>query len=321
MNPIEAVHPRPGARRRLLGVLIAVALLLAACGGGDKTETPTAAGGDDDAFPVVVTGGNGDVSLAERPTHIVSLSPTATEILFAIGAGDEVVAVDDQSNYPKSAPTTDLSGVEPNLEAIAGYEPDLLVASNDPKHLFKDLKSLKIPALLQPAATTIDDTYAQIEQLGIATGHQDEATQLVTDMKDDIATIVASVPEKAKSATYYHELDNTYFTVTSDTFIGQVYEMLGLRNIADAAPGSSSGYPQLSAEYIIDANPDLIFLADTVCCHQSEESVAKRPGWDQIAAVRNGGVVELNDDVASRWGPRIVDLLRIVARRLESVLG
>jgi iron complex transport system substrate-binding protein len=132
-------------------------------------------------------------------------------------------------------------------------------------------------------------------------------------MRTDIDEIVASIPPFDEPPTYFHELDDGFFTVTSNTFIGEVYSMLGLENIADKAPNSASGYPQLSVEYIVKANPDLIFLADTKCCNQSAATVEKRAGWDQIAAVRNGGVVELDDDVASRWGPRVVDFLRTVA--------
>ena len=118
--------------------------------------------------------------------------------------------------------------------------------------------------------------------------------------------------------TYYYELDDTYYSVTSDTFIGAVLGELGMKNIADAAKGASSGYPQLSAEYIVQANPDLILLADTKCCGQDAEKVAKRPGWQDLTAVQDGGVVELDDDVASRWGPRIADLLQQVGDAVQA---
>ena len=125
------------------------------------------------------------------------------------------------------------------------------------------------------------------------------------------------LPKRAEKLTYYHELDDTYYSVTSSTFIGQLYSLVGLRNIADEAKGAGGGYPQLSAEYIVDADPDLIFLADTKCCEQTAASVAARPGWGEIAAVRNGAVVEVDDSLASRWGPRIVEFVRAVALALE----
>jgi iron complex transport system substrate-binding protein len=112
---------------------------------------------------------------------------------------------------------------------------------------------------------------------------------------------------------FYYELDDTFYSVTSKTFIGQLLRMLGLENIADAVGKGSGGYPQLSAEYIIESDPDLIFLADTKCCGQSAETVAKRPGWAGLTAVAEGGVVPLDDDVASRWGPRVVELLEPIS--------
>jgi cobalamin transport system substrate-binding protein len=311
--------------RRIAAPLVALALslALAACGsngdaaaaGGESPGytsvtggTGTSPAGHVPAFPVTVTGTNGDVTIGAQPERIVSLSPSATEDLFAIGAGDQVVAVDDQSNYPDGVPATDLSGYEPNVEAIAGYDPDLVVFSTETGDLGDSLDALGITALQLDAPPTLDDAFAQMLVLGQATGHDDQATALVERLRARVADVVASSAD-AKGLTFYHELDDTYYSVTSATFIGQLYSMLGLENIADAAKGASSGYPQLSAEYIVDQDPDLIFLADTRCCGQSAQTVAKRAGWSDLTAVRDGDVVELDDDVASRWGPRIVDLL------------
>jgi iron complex transport system substrate-binding protein len=271
-----------------------------------------------------VKAGNGDITIDERPERLVSLSPTATEMLFAIGAGEQVVAVDEFSYYPPEAPTTNLSGAEPNIEAIARYEPDLVIASDDPGELAASLGALDIPLLVAPAAQTLDDSYDQIEQLGAATGNVANAADVVASMRSEIDALVESVPDFEEPPTYYHELDQTYFSVTSDTFIGQVYGLVGLRNIADEAKGAGSQYPQLSAEFIVKADPDIIFLADTKCCDQSAATVSKRPGWGEIDAVRNSAVVELDDDIASRWGPRIVGYLRAVVEavsELEPVAG
>jgi iron complex transport system substrate-binding protein len=302
-------------RTRSAALLLALCLLFSACGseGGNEAASTGASPSAAADFPVTLTAHNGKVTIEERPTRIVSLSATATEMLFAIGAGDQVTAVDDNSNYPPEAPTTRLSGFEPNVEAIAGYEPDLVVYSNDPGDLQKSLDALKIPAIDQPAAADLDDSYDQITELGVATGHEADAAGVVAGMEADIAAIVDSLPQTLRPLTYYHELDDNYFSVTSKTFIGQVYTLLGLTNIADAADKDASGYPQLSAEYIVKADPDLIFLADTKCCHQSAKTVAARPGWGSIAAVENGNVVPLDDDIASRWGPRIVDFLSTAA--------
>lgn len=281
--------------------------------GGFRTTAPGVS-----AFPVDVRAANGSVEIASRPARIVSLSATATEDLFAIRAGEQVVAADDQSNYPEDAPTTDLSGYEPNVEAILSYSPDLVVVSGDPGDLEPSLSAAGVPTLVQPAATDLNDAYEQIEELGRATGHLVEARRLVGSMRNEIGAIVGSVEIASPPPLIYHELDDTYFSVTSDTFIGHVYSALGATNIADAAKGAGGGYPQLSAEYIVEANPDLIFLSDVKCCDQTEATVAARPGWSHIAAVRRGAIIELDDDVASRWGPRVVDLFDVVASALST---
>jgi iron complex transport system substrate-binding protein len=299
-------------------LLLLVALVVAGCGQGGSTSDPAAPTGQGAAFPVTLDSPGGKVVLDQRPERIVSLSPTATEMLFAIGAGGQVGAVDSNSNYPEAAPKTDLSAYQPNIEAIAGYKPDLVVYSDDPGELAAGLGKLGIPALRQPAATRLDDTYAQLDQLGRATGHPAEAGQLTATMRAEIEKIAAAArPERP--LTYYHELDKNLYTATSKTFIGQLYDQLGMKNIADAADKEASGYPQLSAEYVVKADPDMIFLADTKCCGQSAKTVAARDGWDQLTAVRSGGVVELDDDVASRWGPRVVDFLKTVAAKVQTL--
>lgn len=305
---------------KILGLLAAATVLVASgCAGGDSTGTPppspTAAG-----FPITVTDGAGkSVTIAERPAAIVSLAPTTTEMLYAIGSGDQVKAVDSLSNYPAGVPQTDLSGFEPNIEAIAGYRPDLVVLTDDIQDVVTGLAALQISVLQLPAAESIDETYRQLEILGTATGHTAQAQTLAEQMRTDIAQIVASVPAREDKLTYYHELDQTLFTVTSGTFIGQVYSLVGLENVADPAGAAGGAYPQLSAEFLIDADPDLIFLADTKCCAQSAESLAKRQGFGQLSAVRDGRIIELDDDIASRWGPRVVDLLRVVAAAVADV--
>jgi iron complex transport system substrate-binding protein len=306
-------------RRSLLSLVLLLVLALVAAGcGQDGAGSDAPAPADQGAtFPVTLDTPAGKLTLEQQPARIVSMSPTATEMLFAIGAGKQVAAVDSNSNYPEEAPRTDLSAYEPNVEAVAGFKPDLVVYSDDPGDLAAGLGKLAIPALQQPAARTLDDTYAQLDQLGRATGHLGEATQLAATMRAEIARIAAAKP--AHQLTYYHELDKSLYSATSKTFIGQLYAQLGMKNIADAADKDGSGYPQLSAEYVVKANPDLIFLADTKCCAQSASTVAARDGWGDLTAVRTGGVVELDDDVASRWGPRVVDFLKTVAAKVETL--
>jgi len=302
--------------RKTFSALVAgVVVTLAACSDPSSVATQPVVT-PEASFPVTIDNSNGPVTIDEQPTQIVSLSPTATEMLFAVGADDQVIAADEYSDYPSEAPTTDLSGYEPNVEAIAGYDPDLVVLQGDAGGVIDGLEALDVPVLVQPAAVTIDDTYEQMTQLGDATGNATDAETAVAQMQADIDAALAAAPDAAGMAVY-HELDDTYYSVTSDTFIGQVYDLFGMVNIADEAKGAASGYPQLSPEYIVKADPALIVLADGTCCGQSAETVAARDGWGSIAAVKNDGVVVIDDDVASRWGPRIVDFIEAVSAAVQ----
>ena len=216
------------------------------------------------------------------PARIVSLSPTGTEMLFAVGAGPRVVAVDDQSTYPARAPRTKLSGYTPNVEAVLAYRPSLVLMSGDANHAVAGLRAAGVRVVVQPAAVRLSDSYREIRQLGGITCRARAAAAVVARMNRGIGAAVASVPASRRGGTYYHELDNTLYSVTSDTFIGRVYGLFGMRSVADAADAQGTGYPQLSNEGIIAADPGRIFLADTRCCHQSAATVATRPGWSTM---------------------------------------
>ena len=292
--------------RTIAAALAAALCLVTACGDDEPTSTgePTTT-----------------VAPAAAPQRIVSLSASSTEMLFAIGAGDQVVAADTNSNYPPEAPTTDLSAYEPNVEAISTYDPDLVVVDATDPDLTAGLEALGIEVLDAPAAKTLEDTYDQLTQLGEVTGHEAEARDVVTAMKADIEELLVDLPARDEPLTYYHELDDTLFSVTSDTFIGELYSLAGLENVADAADadGQSGGYPQLSAEFLVAADPDLVFLADSKCCAQTAATFAARPGFASLSAVGNGHVILLDDDVPSRWGPRVVDLLGQIVDAVRGV--
>jgi iron complex transport system substrate-binding protein len=262
---------------------------------------------------------DGTFTFKTRPDAIVSLSPTATEMLYAIGAGSQVKAVDSYSDYPPNAPKTTLNGYTPNVEAIAKYNPDLVVVSSDSTDFNTQMADLKIPVIYDPAAGDLSQAYAQYGDLGVATGHTSQEKSEVASIKSKIAHIVATTPRPKQGTTYYYELEPDYYSVTSSTFVGKLFSLLGLKSIADSAKGvaSSGGYPQLNAEFILKANPTFVFLADTLCCHASAASVAKRPGWSALSAVKAKRVINLNDDIASRWGPRITILLQDVANALQ----
>lgn len=307
-------------RLRYTALLAPVALILAGCGAsssGTGQAQPAAEG----TFPVTVEVSNGEVTIPAEPTKIVSLSPSATEMLFAIEADDQVIAADEFSNFPEEAPDEKgLSGFQPNLEAILAKEPDLVVVADDMDGIIGKLTAAKVPTIQLAAATSLEDTYDQIQDLGLATGHTAEAAEVVADTKERIDAAVASVGDKAKGKKVFHEVSNDYYSVTSDTFAGSIYELFGLENIADAAPdaAASGGYPQLNAEFIIKSAPDYIVLADTVGYGVTEEQVAERPGFSDLPALKNDDVLAENDDIVSRWGPRIAEFAEHLAEEINA---
>jgi iron complex transport system substrate-binding protein len=301
-------------KRALFGVIAGLTLVAAACGGDDDSDASDTTAPAITATPATTEAPAAATDDSTVPSAIISLSPTATEMLYAIGAGDQVIAVDDFSNYPDEAAAkmNGLNGFEPNVEAIGALEPDLVLTDGTNPELLAQFDTLGVAHWEGPAAVTFDDMYAQIEQLGVVTGHVAQAAEVVDQMQVDIAAVIDNLPPLSEPLTYYHELDpNGFWSVTSDTFIGLVYSQAGLVNIADEV-GADNPYPQLSAEFIVAEDPDLIFLACTKYCGETPETVAARDGWSQLSAVTNGNVIPMDDDVASRWGPRIVDYIEQV---------
>lgn len=295
---------------------LTLTLTLAGCGDGDTSSSedlkPTASSVD---YPVTIDAVNGEVTLDQQPERIVSLSPSATEILFAIGAGDQVIAADEYSTYPKQAPITELSAYDPNVEAIAGYSPDLVVIANDTDGIVGALAKLDIPTIVNPAPVTIDEGYDGIAALGLATGHVDETAKVVADMRAEIEKALDAAPQEGLRV--YHELDEQHYAASSSSFIGSVYDSLGATNIADAADKQKSGYPQLAEEAIIAADPELIVITDQV--NYTADNVANRPGWENVSAVKNGNIVTVDADISSRWGPRLPQLIELIADAMASV--
>lgn len=287
--------------RRSLALLASSLLFLTACSGGSESS---------------------DTTTVQNTLRIVSLSPTATEMLYAIGAGDQVVAVDSLSTFPAevASKVTKISAYEPSAEAILGYTPDVVLISNDMNKISEQLRSVsaqKIQVWTGAAAASLEDVYSQINELGVLTGRTSAATELVSSMKTRIAKATSSVTAKT-AVSYYYELDNTYYSVTSNTFVGALLKPFGMTNIADGVE-TGNDYPQLNAEAIANANPTVIFLADIKCCAMTKDIAAKRAGWNNIDAVKNGNIVELDDDVASRWGPRVVDLIEQFAMSIALI--
>ena len=268
------------------------------------------------------------------PRCVVSLSPTATETLFAIGAGPQVQAVDTDSDYPTHGlPTKRVNALNPSVESVLGIckattgststKPNLVIISYDANSIKEKLSTLGIKVVEQNAPTSLGGALSQIRQLGGLTGHVSAADAIAASLSRHIAADVKSVPAHPnKKITVYYELDPTYYSLTSTTFVGALMKSLGVVNIADAgATSADAGYPQLSGEYIVSANPKLIFVADTICCRITPAKVASRPGFSNVSAVVNDHVVNLNDDIASRWGPRLGILMNQITAAVKKVLA
>jgi iron complex transport system substrate-binding protein len=320
------VHTTPSRRRRrpLVPLVMLLGLVASGCGGVDTVDEAAAPPASADAeFPTTVRSGEEkggtEVTIAEEPDSIVSLSPTATEMLWAVGAGEQVIAVDDQSDHPEDVPTTKLSGYQPNLEAILEYEPDLVITASDTDDLVAGLDKARVPTIVLPAATDLDEAYDQMERVGQATGHVEEAEALVEETRTGIEEAVDAAPD-VSGTTFFHELSPDLYSATSATFIGSVYGLFGLENVADRARGGDD-YPQLSSEYVVDADPDLVFLADRFCCGVSPKDVAERPGWQQVPAVADDEIHVLDEDIASRWGPRTLEFVQQVSEILQEREG
>jgi iron complex transport system substrate-binding protein len=293
-------------------------------GGGSSDSTRSGGsttGADEGAFPATLEAANGTVELAAMPRRIVSLSPTATEMLYAIGAGDQVVAVDSASDFPSGTPMSGtLSADAPSVDAILAQRPDLVLVHLDGNGVVGGLAERRVPVLHLPAAEKLDDSYAQLDLLGRATGHPLEAAAVSQRMKDEVAALVAQVPSRPTPVRIYHEIDGDLFTTTSATFIGELYRLAGLENIADGA-GDGNGYPQISTDRVLDRNPDWIFVAHAVEGSDPLTMLAARNGWSGVRAVQANQVVQLDPQVASRWGPRTVELLRTILTATGAAAG
>lgn len=300
--------------RRLAALCLAVGVLAASCG-DDDSGPPTSTPSDTAGFPTVVRG----AEIPAMPHRIVSLSATHTEILYEIGAGPNIVATDLFSDYPAAAMSTEkVDAFNLSVEAVAALDPDLVVLAFDPGDAVTGLTALGVPVVLfaAPGPASLDEVYAEWRDLGTASGHAEEADALVARVSGEIEDIVARVPQNVRASTFFVELDSTLFTAGSGTLLDSIFGMLGMENIADPGAGP---FVQLSPEFVVEADPDFIFLADTVCCGESAETVSQRPGWSGMGAVAGGAIVELDDSVASRWGPRLVELVSTIAAEVHDL--
>jgi len=302
---------------RRLALLLSVVLLAtaAACGGGsDQHPTPSPA----PDFPLTLQRSDGkSVTIPAKPARIVSLSPGATEVLFAIGAGDAVVGVDKFSDYPDAAAAVSqrFDGLHPNVEAIAALSPDLVFTQYNPSDFVASLDRLNVPVMywdIDTNVTSLADVGDMIVLLGRLTGHRDEANRVAAQFGERVARVKAKIQDLIHGPTVYHELDNTFYSVSDSSFVGDLYVQLKAVNIASS---NASPYPQLSQEAILAADPEVIVLADEAY-GETPEKVRARPGWGKLRAVTANRIYALDPDIISRPGPRLADALEQLAKML-----
>ena len=309
-----------------------LALLLAACSDSDDATATRAASSvpTDDATsestataeptptesapPTVVADSDGfELEFFGPPQRIVSFSPGATEILYAIGAGGQVVAVDQFSDFPAAATALEqVSYSEPDPERSLGLNPDLVIFASRQRESVEQFRSLDLVVLFNREPESVEGVLDNIALLGVVTGHEGEAATLIAEMRARIDAVEATLAGIEEGPTVFYELSDGLFTVAPGTFVGGTLLLVKARNIAE---GAESAFPQLTAEAVIEANPQVVLLADAEF-GGSLEALQGRPGWDVIDAVVNERVYPVDPDIGNRPGPRIVDAIEQVAALL-----
>ncbi len=312
--------------RTFVGLLSLLGVLLAGCALPPPpplpTPTPATTAEEVAPEPITVTDGLGrQVTLSEVPQRIVSLAPSNSEILFAVGAEDQVVGVTQFCNYPPEAcegkeVVGGFSAKSISMEVIVSLEPDLVVAGGEiHRPIIEALEQQGIP-VISLTGRSFQDVYADIQLVGQVTGHPDQAAQVVAEMQARVAAVteaVADIPPEERLRVFYEVWDEPLMTAGPNTFIGQMIDLAGGVNIFDDV---AEDYPVISSEEVIRRNPDVILAPDTHADKVTPEALAQRPGWETIRAVQEGRIHLVNGDIVSRPGPRIVDGLEAVARAL-----
>lgn len=290
----------------------AVGILAVACGGGGKaSSTGTASPTAQATFPLTIDESDGQkLTLAQRPRRIVSLSAHATDIMCAIGAGDQLVAVEKYANCPSNGqPKPELDAFQPNLEAIAAYQPDLVYVSDNSGNIVDALRRTGTNVLYLTLPTSLNGVLDRIALFGRVTGNEDRAASVADGLRTRIDAVKQKLSDVTAGPKVYHELDNTYYTAAPSSFVGDFYTTLKAQNIA---AGATEDYPQLSAEVIVQRDPEVIVLADEAA-GVTPDSVAARPGWSTINAVKEGRICTIDPSLVSQPGTKIADALEALA--------
>ena len=299
-----------------LTTLVLLVTLLSAC--ASKAAQPGTG-------EITIIDGLDRTVVLERPAQrIVSLSPSVTETLFAVGAGAQVVGRDGFSNYPEAAKAIQEVGGSMgsySYETITSLEPDLVIAAeiNTPEQV-KALEDLGVTVFYLSNPANLDGLYGMIETVGTLTGHSQEASTLNSSLKQRAEKVTKAVAKVDTTPLVFYELDGTDpakpWTPGPGTFLDELIQAAGGKN---AGSSMQSDWAQISIEELLVQDPDLILLGDSIY-GTTPEQVAARAGWGGLTAVKNGKVFGFNDDLVSRPGPRLVDGLEELVKLIHPEL-
>ena len=270
------------------------------------------------AFPVTITDDAGnEVTIEEQPDSIVSLLPSATETLFALGLDEEIVGVSDYDNYPaKAADKEKVGSMDLNLEAILALQPD--VAFLQDYHVanasdgIKQLQAAGIEVVIVEIGSTFDSVYKSIEMIGKATGKSTEADQIVTGMKDKVKELQEKAEGITETKSVWVEISPQpdIYTAGNGTYINEMLEIIGAVNVA----GDLEGWPKVSEEEAVNMNPDVILTTYGYYVEDASEQILARDGWQEVTAVKNEEVYDIHSDMVTRSGPRLVEGMEEIAK-------
>ncbi|MED0680287.1 ABC transporter substrate-binding protein [Aneurinibacillus thermoaerophilus] len=313
--------------KKYVSIMIAIMLLvvLAACGNNASDSSGNDSAGQKKqqaqagAFPLSITDKTGtEVKLEKKPERIVSVMPSATEIAYAVGAGDKVVGVSNYDNYPEEVKTKEKVGdLKVNIEKVVSLEPDLILADTGNGEAIEALRKTGLPVVVM-GAKTFDEIYDSIEMIGKVTGNEVKAAEVIKRMKDDVREVqekVKNIPVD-KRPNVWIEVDPSLFTAGKGTFMHDMVTMAGGNNIA----ADLDGWKQLSEEKVLQRNPDVILNTYGYYNKDASVKIKQRPKWQQVKAVRNGQVYSLDSDVVNRPAPRITQGLKEIAQYLHPEL-
>ena len=296
----------------LTALLVLSIIALSACGAGDDTASPSAS---PSAGPITVTDDSGaTVTLAQPATRIVSLAPANTEIAYAIGAGDKMVAGTSYDDYPEEAKSLPKIGdfANPSVEKIASFQPDLILAAGGIQDgLRSKFEKLGVQVYVVDP-TTYEGVMASITEVGQLAGTSEEAQQVVDTMKQAQADVQGKVGSLDKATTFLEIYSKPLMTAGSGTFIDDMITIAGGQNIGAEA---GSGFPNFSTEVLVQKDP-VVYVADSGSMSEPGD-ISKRAGFSELTAVKDGRVYVIDDNLIARPGPRLAQGLQELAKMIH----